>query len=270
VSALPLAASVIVARQTESGLELYMTRRSARSTFVPYAVVFPGGKVDPADASPQAAARTLGLESDRLSAEFRAREPQELPADGGPVDAAQAAALSIAAVRELFEEAGILLARDADAVQVPAAAVHAGDVQAARERIRRGELPFAEFLAQHDWYADARELAYFSHWITPPTEPRRYNTHFFLAHAPLDQLGVADAYETHDGTWIAPSDALDQYREGKLHLVYPTIKHLERLVAFDRLDALLAFARNKDVITIMPSGSPYDDFEMPSSLEGTW
>ncbi len=92
-----------------------------------------------------------------------------------------------------------------------------------------GTLSFADFLAAHDWYADARALTLFSHWITPLSEPRRYNTHFFFAAAPPDQGALADAFETHDGIWIAPALALERQRAGTLHLVYPTIKHLERL-----------------------------------------
>ena len=247
-----------------------MTRRDARSSFVPYAYVFPGGKIDAADASPEAASRTLGLQADRLTGEFRASAPAELPHEGAPLDTTQMAALCVAALRELFEEAGILLARTSDGTFVEGAAVLDDAVQAQRDNVRGGTIAFDAFLASRGWYADARELAYFSHWITPPSEPRRYDTHFFLARAPQDQAGAADAYETHDGIWIAPQEALARYKERKLHLVYPTIKHLERLSGFTRVDDLLAFARQKPVVTIMPTGSPYDYFKMPQTLEGVW
>ena len=79
---------------------------------------------------------------------------------------------------------------------------------------------------------NASALALFSHWITPPIEPRRYNTHFFFAIAPPSQDPLADAHETHDGIWIALAEALERYAQGTMHLVYPTIKHLERLCAF--------------------------------------
>jgi len=114
------------------------------------------------------------------------------------------------------------------------------------------------------------QLTLFSHWITPPSEPRRYDTHFFLARAPHDAQGVADALETHDACWIEPNDALERNARGELHLVYPTLKHLERLRGFVTVDALLAFGREKPLRTIMPDRSPAEGFTMPSALEDAW
>ncbi|HEY1976306.1 MAG TPA: NUDIX hydrolase [Candidatus Baltobacteraceae bacterium] len=188
MSAPRLAATVILARPAAGGFELYLTRRSSRSGFAPDAYVFPGGTVDPQDG--------------------------ELPG-----------ALRNAAVRELFEEAGVRL--------------------------------------------DPAAIAPFSHWVTPPSEPRRYDTHFFFALAPADQIARADAFETHDGIWIAPADALQRFREGSLHLVYPTIKHLERLRAFASVEDVAAFARTKTIHTICPDDAG-DSFEIPAELEDAW
>jgi 8-oxo-dGTP pyrophosphatase MutT (NUDIX family) len=261
------AASVILARPAGDGVEVFMLRRSSRSSFVPDAYVFPGGTLDAADAEEAVRARTVGLDPQRLLAEFRATVPPELPADGAEVDAQLASALSIAALRELFEEAGIALARTAAGGALGADA-HAGLVDA-RRKLRSGDLTFASVLQERDWYADAAALLYFSHWITPPAEPRRYDTHFFLAIAP-DQTALADADETHDGLWVAPAAALERYRAGRFRLVYPTIKHLERIAPFSTVEALTEFARTKPVLTIMPTGSPYEDFAMPASLEDAW
>jgi 8-oxo-dGTP pyrophosphatase MutT (NUDIX family) len=188
MSAPRLAATVILARPSAGGFELYMARRSPRSGFAPDAYVFPGGTLD--------------------------LEDGEMPG-----------ALRNAAVRELFEEAGVRL--------------------------------------------DPEALVPFSHWITPPSEPRRYDTYFFFACAPADQVAQADAVETHDGIWIAPGDALQRYRSGVLHLVYPTIKHLERLLAFASLDDVVEFARAKTIHTICPSDSG-DSFAIPPELENAW
>lgn len=261
------AASVILARPSAGGFEVFMLRRSSRSSFVPDAFVFPGGTMDDDDASDATRARTLGLDAARLRSEFRATVPNELPADGAIVDEALASGLSIAALRELFEEAGVALARTASGAPLGIDA-HERMLDA-RERLRAGSIAFVDVLRENDWYADAAALTYFSHWITPPTEPRRYDTHFFLATAP-DQAARADADETHDGVWIAPHEALSRYRDGSFRLVYPTIKHLERFTAFSSLDTLAEFARSKPVLTIMPTGSPYDDFAMPASLENAW
>jgi len=264
-----LAATVMLARAAAPGFELYMTRRSERSSFAADAFVFPGGTVEPQDYSEHIAARTLGLEAQRMAAEFRATVPAELPSEVEPIDSRDAAALLNAALREAFEEAGILPARTraGDAVEAPA--MHAADVQTARAAIVSGGLTFAEFLERHDWFADARSLTFFSHWITPPSEPRRFNTHFFLAPAPPGQAGLADAVETHEGRWIAPRAALERYRAGQFRLVYPTIKHLERLASFESLDDALAFARAKPVLTILPARSA-NGFTMPAPLEDAW
>jgi 8-oxo-dGTP pyrophosphatase MutT (NUDIX family) len=117
---------------------------------------------------------------------------------------------------------------------------------------------------------DRSALVPFSHWITPPNEGRRYDTHFFLAVAPEDQTPVADEHETHDGRWLDPNDALASRRDGALRLMYPTIKHLERLAAFGSVDALMAFARAKPIVTIAPHISPDDGYVMPADLEGAW
>jgi len=219
-----LAATVMLVRPGASyDIELFLLRRSASSSFVPDAFVFPGGTVETQDYE---AARE-DPESAHVAAQFRARVPDELPTDCSPIAASDAAALARAALRELHEEAGVRL-------------------------------------------ADASELLLFSHWITPPSEPRRYDTHFFIAAAPPGQVAQADAFETHDGVWISPQRALERFREGTLYLVYPTIKHLERLLPFASIDDALAFARDKPILTIMPSASPANGFTMPAALEHAW
>lgn len=264
MSNMRLAATVILAR---SPLEVYLARRSARSPFAPDAFVFPGGTTDAQDASPQAAVRTIGLEPERLQAEFRATIPAELASSEPVIDETAARTLLIAGLRELFEEAGVLLARGP--TKKPLEDVDWERVASERVAVRKGELTFADFLQRHGWFADARALTLFSHWITPATEPRRYNTHFFFAIAPPNQAARADAHETHDGIWIAPARALERHRAGEMHLVYPTIKHLERLRGFDSVEGALRYARSKPVLTIMPADRG-ESFAIPPALENAW
>lgn len=113
-------------------------------------------------------------------------------------------------------------------------------------------------------------LVRFSHWITPPGEARRFDTHFFVARAPSDQVARADDRETYDLRWIGPGNALAQHASGALHLVYPTIKHLERLAQFADVDVLLAFARTKKIVTVAPYALLVDGYAMPADLEGCW
>lgn len=228
--------------------EVYLTRRSSTSAFAADAFVFPGGTVELQDSSPAAHARIHGR----------------------GIEEPASRTLLVAATRELFEEAGVLLACTKAGEPFGASRMNAAELTRERAAVRDGALPFADFLAAHDWYADARALAPFSHWITPPSEPRRYDTHFFLAIAPNDQLVSADSVETHDGRWISPGEALARYRLHQLHLVYPTIKHLERLATFDELESLRDFTRRKPILTIEPATTADGDFTIPAELEGAW
>ena len=216
-----LAATVMLARDGDAGLEFLMVRRSARSSFAPEALVFPGGAVDPEDYDKDA----FGW-AQRFSKEFRMTVSPLLPCDEPPASLADGVALVAAAVRELREEAS---------VDVPPSALHL-----------------------------------FSHWITPPSEPKRFNTYFFIARAPDGARGRADAHETHDARWISPSAALREYAAHKIHLVYPTIKHLERATAFRSVQEIVGFAHDKAIVTIMPWGAPSEGFVLPHALEGAW
>ncbi|MGH7738179.1 MAG: NUDIX hydrolase [Candidatus Tyrphobacter sp.] len=113
-------------------------------------------------------------------------------------------------------------------------------------------------------------LELFSHWITPVTLSPRYDVYFFTARLPKDQEAVADAYETHDGIWIAPSAALARGGEGGFSLIYPTRKHLERIAAFDSVEALLGFAATKPIATVLARGSEADGFTIAAELENAW
>ena len=245
-----LAATVMVVRPAGARFEVFMLRRSESSHFVPNAYVFPGGTVGEVDLSERALARLY--DAGPSIAQFRAK-----PASGSSVPIAtahEARALLFAALRELYEEAGIFFACDADGRAQPA-----GETRT----------DYLELLEGRELYADARALTLFSQWLTPAQFPKRYNTHFFLAQLPAGSAAAADAFETHDGRWFDPSDALAQNVSGELHLVYPTIKHLERLAAFSHTDDLLAFARSKPVLALTPD-TIERGFALPPALENEW
>jgi 8-oxo-dGTP pyrophosphatase MutT (NUDIX family) len=205
-------------------LEVYLTRRHAGSRFMPGAFVFPGGALDAAD---------------RAIATTRVR--------GRAGDAAPE--LVAAAVRETFEEAGVLLASDAAG---RTARIAASVLEAARMTLLDGG-SFGDLLASHDLWIDADRFAYYSNWITPATEPIRFDTHFFLARAPADQIAAADAREVHDGVWLAPADALARAESGEIVVRFPTRKHLARLARFDDVETLLSHASTRTVSPVAPT-----------------
>lgn len=255
-----------------AGFEVFMLRRSEASHFVPDVYVFAGGTLDEADYSERMLARTRGVDDLALARQFRAQAAPSFPAPFTSPGKQQAAGLLVAAVRELYEEAGVLLACDAQGTPFSDEdlAPHRKMLHESRARVQSGELPFAELLEQIGVYANAGALLLFSQWITPPVYPKRYDAHFFLAQASADQAAVADAFETHDGIWIAPKRALAECAAGTFRMVYPTIKHVERLAKFDELDELLAFARTKPIYSIMPQTPGDRQFSLPPELEYAW
>ncbi len=232
------AATLILVRDTDSGMEVFLIRRSQAAEFVGGAHVFPGGGVDAADASAELAAHCEGLddiEASRLLGIGR----------GG-------LAYWAAALRECFEEAGLLLAHDergeyADLNQQQQAEVFARW----RESVRAGQATLADLCREHRLRLAAGRLAYYSHWITQPGRPRRYDTRFFVAVAPAAQTASHDNSETVENLWIRPAEALERQRRGDLHLVFPTIKTLESIAQFPTADALMAFARSPRSMPLM-------------------
>jgi len=231
------AATVIVCRDTDNGIEVYMLRRSSRSPAVADAYVFPGGTLDNSDKSPQARMRLVG--------EWRPAEP----------------AFTYAAIRETFEECGLLFSVAPIAVDV---------LRAARTRMLRGDRSFSETLIDLEARLDATAVRYFSRWITPPVVPQRFDARFYVARAPADQVAEADAFETYDGRWITPAEALAAVERQEMQMIFPTVKHLERVGEFATVDDLLAFADTKKTIPVTPDVKAGSLFSIPAALENTW
>jgi len=231
------AATVIVVRDGSDGLEVFMLKRSSRSAFMPDAYVFPGGRVDAVDRSPSARMRLAG--------------------ETKPVDPAHV----YAAARETYEEAGVLLtSKPVD----PAA------IREARAKLHAGERNFEQTLDDLKTGIAAEAFVYFSRWITPAAVTvRRFDTRFFIARMPADQIAEADSRETSDGVWIRPQDALDASERGEFSLVFPTIKHLLRIAPYTTVEALFDFARRKAIIPVTPDVRG-DVFSLPEALENAW
>lgn len=205
-------------------------QRTHRAVFMPGVFVFPGGAVDPLDASETMLSLCNGVDDAEVS--------RMLGVERGGL------AYVIAAIRESFEEVGLLLAHDRQGEYVEIA--KPGDVAfyaGLRERLASGQLALADVFRARGLSAAVERVAFFSHWITPPGPPRRYDTRFFVAAAPERQTAVPDGQEAVDHVWVAPAEALERARRGELPLSSPTLRTLKELAAFETTDALIHHAR---------------------------
>jgi 8-oxo-dGTP pyrophosphatase MutT (NUDIX family) len=231
------ASTVIVTRDTDAGIEVYLLRRSSKSPGFPDAYVFPGGTLDKTDYSPQARMRLVG--------QWRPAEP----------------AFTYAAMRETFEECGLLFSVEPVAHDA---------LREARTRMLKGERSFSDTLIDLDVRLDARAVRYFSRWITPSVNPHRFDARFFVARAPKEQVAEADALETYDGRWVRPADVLAEVERNEIQMIFPTIKHLERIGGFANVYDLLAYTETKKTIPVTPEVRPGPTFMLPPHFENTW
>jgi hypothetical protein len=143
-------------------------------------------------------------------------------------------------------------------------------LRAARTKMLAHERSFNETLIDLNARLDARAVRYFSRWITPPISPVRFDARFYVARAPEGQVAEADELETYDGRWIRPADALAEAERGEIAMIFPTLKHLERVAQFAAVDELLAFAEKKKTIPVTPDVREGPEFFIPPQLENTW
>lgn len=234
------AATVVLLRDAAPGMEVLLMRRNRSAGFVPGAYVFPGGRVDAADASADIVERLDGLTADEAARRL-----------GLPDAEPSALAYYLAAVREAFEETGILVGHDAGGRPPPSAAEDQ-EVDAVRDDLMEGRLGFAEALDRLDCRVDGDALEYLAHWITPVVEPRRYDTRFFAAKAPPGAIALVDFREMTDAVWLTAGHALRRHAEGMLPMVFPTIRTLEDLARYRTVDEALDDLGGREIPAILP------------------
>jgi len=211
VPATPLQAStLLLLRDSGSTLQVLMTRRSPRASFAANAWVFPGGGIEAQDHAPAMHA-------------LAAARPAQCQGSKCLTDA-------VAAIRETFEELGVLLARHADGRWADAADIAA---------IERGA-PFAPQIAARGLRLAADMLWLFGHFTAERSRPRRFAVPFHVARMPKGQVPVADETEQFEPTWVSPQEALERHAAGRFSMIYPTVRALERLARFEHVDAVLA------------------------------
>jgi 8-oxo-dGTP pyrophosphatase MutT (NUDIX family) len=212
-------------------IEIFMMVRHYEIDFNSGALVFPGGSVDKGDqdiiARPELYSGGEGLDVASLS--FR-----------------------IAAIRETFEESGILLARPRGSKALVDAR-RAREIEVAyRAALCEGKTTFLEVLTDSGMLLALDELVPYAHWITPEGLPKRFDTWFFLAAAPPEQVGAHDGKESTDSIWVSPREALEGGQSGRFKLPFPTTRNLIRLGKQPSVKAALDDSMNKPVVTVMP------------------
>jgi len=220
------AATIMLVRDGASGLEVFMTVRHHAIEFASGALVFPGGRVEDSD---HAIAAREGLHDGRLAPGF-----------------------FVAGIRETFEECAILLARPRGTDALVGAERVAGIAAAFKDRVDKDHAAFAELLAAEDLTPAADLLVPFAHWITPSTQRKRFDTVFFLAVAPVDQVGRHDGAEAVDSVWINPAEAVRAAEAGRYKLLFPTQMNLLKLARHASVADALAAARRAPLVTVEP------------------
>lgn len=206
------AATVLLLRDSPQGVEVLMTRRSLTASFAPGAYVFPGGGIDAADAQAHGQATRRPTQSDLHLTQ------------------------AIAAIRESFEELGVLLAVRPDGAPATAKDVAALDRKA----------PFLPQAAARGLWLAAADVFVLAQWITDRDLPRRFDVPFLVARMPEGQTPVADEAEQFEPVWVRPADALARHKEGHFFIIFPTIRTLERLLQYANVEAVLADCARTD------------------------
>ncbi len=228
--------TVVLARDAADEPEYLLVRRHAKSAFGS-TFAFPGGVIEPADAAVHS--RCAGIERDEADRLLGVR------ADGLDYYSA--------AVRELFEETGVLLAERGPGTD---------ELDRCRGLLNAGDVVWQDFLAEYDLRIRCDLLCYFSHWITPDTLPRRYSTRFFAARMPAGQVACHDERELTDSRWMTARAALAAAAEGDIEIPFPTLRTLESIADHAGVDALIAWARDRGragvepIQPVMPGGDP--------------
>ncbi len=221
------AATILMLRDSSDGLQVFMVVRHHQIDFASGALVFPGGKVAAGDGAVRS--RCIGAED---------LNDTQL-------------AIQVAAIREAFEECGILLASETGSQKVidNARLTPLGHYQLP---LSKGEMTISEFLEKEDLTLRLDLLHKFSHWITPEMMPKRFDTHFYLAVAPADHLAIHDGHESVDSIWINPEQALQEAVAGKYTIIFPTRLNLEMLAKSHTVADALTDAEERQIVTVLP------------------
>jgi 8-oxo-dGTP pyrophosphatase MutT (NUDIX family) len=224
------AATLMLVRDGADGVELFMVVRHHEIEFASGALVFPGGSVNPSDFDSRW--RSLAEGADEVSDEMLG--------------------LMAAAAREAFEECGVLFARTTHGGPLIDGARVKALGSAYRQAIEKGTLGFADMIEREGLVAALDQLVPFAHWITPPHMPKRFDTYFFLAEAPVDHILRHDGRESVDSVWLTPARARDDAEANRRTVLFPTLLNLEKVGRHQTVTEAIAAARSAKVVTVRP------------------
>ena len=220
-------ATILIVRDGAKGMEVFMVKRHHQIDFVAGALVFPGGKAAKGDYDAGLSAFTQGVED--WSVEMRA--------------------LGAAAIREAFEESGILFAREAGSHEL-VTAQRLESLEHYRHPLEKGEIGLIDMLRAEKLVIACDLLARFAHWITPANMPKRFDTHFFVAAAPTGHIGRHDGRESVDSIWISPLEAIADRK--KWNVIFPTKLNLMKLAKSSCVADAMRAARQTAPLTVEP------------------
>ncbi len=245
------AATVILAREnTDQDFEIFLMRRHRNQSFMGSAYVFPGGRLDKADTGRQLTAYSQGLAAEEAVATLN--EPD--------LDHDLALGLFFAAIRETFEEAGVLLAVPASGGVLDFKDQETGSrFETYRRKIHDQEMTLKDLAEEEELVYALDLLTPYSHWITPDIESKRFDTRFLLARMPKNQAPIHDSIEMTESLWVSPAKALAGFEAGEILLMPPTLKTIEELAEFSSLDQLFTSASTKEIYPILPQGEAGPD-----------
>lgn len=234
------AATIVLLRDAGGPPEVLLLKRNRTVGFVPGAYVFPGGRVDAGDEAAQALERLSGVSVRQAALRLGMEEGD-----------ATAAGYYMAALREAFEETGILVGHHGDGTPVRGATEDEA-IRAALVDLHAGTRGFGQLLEDLDVTLNGHALEYIAHWITPEVEPRRYDTRFFAAAVGRDTRALPDGSEITEAVWLTAEAALDRNLEGSLPMVFPTVKTLQSFVPFATMGDLFESFGGRSIPTILP------------------
>ena len=246
---LPAATVVLMRDRSRGRPEVLLVQRDRAARAGPGAYVFPGGVVEPQDGSPAALRLSPALSPGQAQARLGLPVGAEPPGTG--------LAYYVAAIRETFEEALVLLA-EPSAEGAGALPPHAALLEA-RERMHAGALRFVDWAAAAGLRLLTRRLVYFAHWITPEAIAERFSARFFLIRAPEGAAVEPDRREVLQHRWLQPAEAIALRRQGDIHLMEPTVRNLELLGAFASTEEALRELNLRAVQAILPKLKVHPD-----------